>query len=156
MSEYSATVRWRNDAGAEFPKGKYSRKHVWVFDGGISVPASSSPHVVPVPMSSANAVDPEEALVASISSCHMLVFLWIASRRGFIVESYEDEARGTMGKNDQGRLAITAVSLHPITAFSGASSPDAQTLDEMHHEAHEACFIANSVRCEIRCHPRME
>lgn len=156
MSEYTATLRWRNDAGAEFPKGRYSRVHSWEFDGGITVPASSSPQVVRVPMSSEEAVDPEEAFVASVASCHMLSFLWVASKRGYVVDSYEDEARGTMGKNDEGRLAVTSVELRPRTRFSGDKRPDSGVLDEMHHEAHEVCFIANSVRTDIRYSPRMD
>jgi organic hydroperoxide reductase OsmC/OhrA len=153
MSEYTATLRWRNDAGLDFSKGRYSRVHSWEFDGGITVPASSSPQVVRVPMSSEEAVDPEEAFVASIASCHMLSFLWVAAKRGFVVESYEDEARGTMSKNAEGKLAITSVDLNPRTRFSGEKLPDSKGLDEMHHEAHELCFIASSVKSEIRCHP---
>lgn len=155
MSDYLASMRWRNDAGADFPKGRYSRAHEWLFDGGITVPASSSPHVVRVPMSSENAVDPEEAFVASIASCHLLSFLWVAAKRGYVVESYEDEARGTMGKNEQGRVAVISVELSPRTRFSGDLLPDSKALEEMHHEAHEVCFIANSVRTDIRCAPQM-
>lgn len=155
MSEYTATVRWRNDTGAEFPKGRYSRGHVWEFDGGVTVPASSSPHVVRVPLSRENAVDPEEALVASISSCHMLWFLSIAAQNGYLVESYEDEAVGIMSRNEDGKLAMTSVRLNPMIRISGENRPDGQELDSMHHEAHEACFIASSVRTEISCHPKI-
>lgn len=155
MSEYVATLHWRNNAGAEFPKGRYSRAHNWTFDGGITVPASSSPQVVRVPMSSEEAVDPEEAFVASIASCHLLSFLWIAANRGFIVETYEDEARGTMARNAEGKLVIASVELHPATRFSGERLPDAQTLEAMHHEAHEVCFIANSVLTQIRVQPEI-
>lgn len=156
MGKYIATVSWRNDKGAEYIHGKYSREHLWDFDGGVSVPASSSPHVVRVPMSCENAVDPEEALVASISSCHMLSFLSIAAGNGFVVDTYIDEAAGVMRKNDEGRIAVTLVNLHPRTKFSGESVPDEKSLDEMHHQAHEICFIANSVKTEIRCHPVIE
>ncbi len=156
MSRYTATVRWQNNEGVEFPEGRYSRVHVWEFDGGINVPASASPHVVRAPMSSEDAVDPEEALVASISSCHMLSFLAIAAERGYVVESYIDEARGIMRKNDEGRIAVTLVDLHPRTRFSPDSQPDEEALAMMHHRAHEICFIANSVRTEIRCHPVIE
>ena len=155
MSEYKAVVKWRNDAGSEFPRGRYSRGHQWDFDGGITVPASSSPHVVRVPMSREDAVDPEEALVASISSCHLLSFLWVAARRGYVVETYEDEAVGTMGKIAEGRYAVTAVRLNPRTRISGDEPPDPGMLAEMHHEAHEACFIANSVKTEISCFPEL-
>ncbi len=154
MGEYVARILWRNNEGEEFPNDRYSREHRWEFDGGISVPASSSPHVVRLPWSSEHAVDPEEALVASISSCHMLSFLSAAAKRGFVVESYEDEASGTMGRNGEGRRAVTSVRLNPHTRFSGDNQPDARALDEMHHEAHEVCFIANSVRTEISCHPQ--
>lgn len=155
MSEYIAMVRWHNNAGADFPKGRYSRAHSWAFDGGITIPASSSPQVVRVPMSSEEAVDPEEAFVASIASCHLLSFLWIAAKRGFIVESYEDEARGTMAKNAEGKLVIASVHLHPKTRFSGGDPPDAETLEAMHHEAHEVCFIANSVLSQIHFQPEI-
>lgn len=155
MADFTATVRWQNDQGADFPKGRYSRAHLWEFDGGISVPASSSPHAVRVPMSKEEAVDPEEALVASISSCHMLSFLWVASRRGFVVDSYIDEAVGYMNQIAEGKMAITTVDLRPRIKFSG-DLPNRETMDEMHHEAHEVCFIANSVRTEIRIKPTGE
>ena len=156
MGHYTATIRWQNDQGPEFPEGKYNRGHTWDFDGGISVPASSSPHVVRLPFSREDAVDPEEALVASISSCHMLSFLWVAAEQGFVVESYVDEARGTMGKNEQGRVAVTKVELFPHTMFSGDHLPDEHQLQAMHHKAHEICFIANSVKTEILCSPTFE
>jgi len=156
MGHYIATIRWQNDEGQDFPKGKYSRAHTWAFDGGISVPASSSPHVVRLPFSREDAVDPEEALVASISSCHMLSFLWVAAEEGFIVDSYVDEAVGEMGKNDQGRVAVTKVELFPHARFSGDRLPDENQLEQMHHRAHEICFIANSVTTEILCSPTSE
>lgn len=156
MGHYTATVSWLNDEGPDFPKGKYSRGHSWTFDGGISVPASSSPHVVRLPFSREDAVDPEEALVASISSCHMLSFLWVAAEEGFTVDAYDDEAQGTMGKNDEGHVAVTRVELFPHTKFSGDHLPDEKQLNEMHHRAHEICFIANSVKTEILCSPTTE
>ena len=156
MGKYTATIRWQNDEGLDFPKGKYSRGHTWDFDGGVTVPASSSPHVVRLPFSREDAVDPEEALVASISSCHMLSFLWVAAEQGFVVESYDDEAVGTMGKNDQGRIAVTRVELFPRMRFSGDLVPDESQLDAMHHKAHEICFIANSVTTQIVCTPVIE
>lgn len=153
MSHYSALVRWERGS-QPFLDNRYSRGHVWRFDGGVEVPASSSPSVVPPPMSRADAVDPEEAFVASLSSCHMLWFLSIAAKRRFVVDSYEDAAEGVMEKNADGRLALTRVTLRPLVTFSGANVPDAAQLDALHHAAHDECFIANSVRSEVRCEPR--
>ena len=152
MSEYKAVISWQRD-GAVFTGQKFSRAHRWAFDGGIEIPASSSPQVVPLPHSSAAAVDPEEAFVASLSSCHMLWFLSIAAGQGFVVESYRDEAKGVMGKNAEGRLAMTRVSLHPRVIFTGAQRPSASERAAMHDEAHEHCYIANSVKTDVRCEP---
>lgn len=149
---HTATIRWQL-GDADFRGRRYSRAHTWTFDGGAVVRASSSPHVVPVPMSDASAVDPEEAFVAALSSCHMLWFLDIAARAGHAVQSYEDAAEGHMGHDAQGRLVVDVVTLRPRTRFSGASPPDGAALAALHHAAHEACFLANSVRCEIRCEP---
>jgi organic hydroperoxide reductase OsmC/OhrA len=149
---HTATIHWQL-GDADFLGKRYSRAHTWAFDGGVVVPASSSPHVVPVPMSDASAVDPEEAFVASLASCHMLWFLDIASRAGYGVLSYEDAADGQMGRNAAGKLVVDVVTLHPRTRFSGARVPDAAALAVLHHRAHEECFLANSVRCEIRCEP---
>src|SRR6185295_2701717 len=124
------------------------------FDGGIELPGSSSPHVVPLPMSDAAAVDPEEAFVASIASCHMLWFLSLAAAKRFRVDRYDDEASGVMEKNAEGRLAITRVTLRPAVAFSGERVPSAEEIGKLHHRAHEQCFIANSVRTEILVEPR--
>jgi organic hydroperoxide reductase OsmC/OhrA len=147
-----ATVRWEL-AGADFASRRYSRAHTWRFDGGAVVAASSSPHVVPLPMSDAEAVDPEEAYVAALSSCHMLWFLDFASRAGWIVEAYEDAAEGRMGRDAAGRLVVDLVTLRPRTRFAGERAPDAAALAALHHQAHAACFLANSVRSEIRCEP---
>ena len=149
---HTALVRW--DLGDhDFPGKRYSRAHTWTFDGGVVVPASSSPQVVAVPMSDARAVDPEEAFVASLSSCHMLWFLDIASRAGYAVDRYEDAADGHMGRNAAGKPVVDVVTLRPRTRFAGARVPDAAALAALHHEAHAECFLANSVRCEIRCEP---
>ena len=153
MSEHFATVEWRRN-DAVFSDRRYSRAHVWRFDGGATVPGSSSPHSVRVPYSDAAAVDPEEAFVASLSSCHMLWFLDIAARAGFVVDSYSDEAVGRMAKNTAGKLAITHVTLRPKIAFSGAKTPSPAEVDALHHKAHEECFIANSVRTEITVESR--
>ncbi len=152
MSEYEATVTWSR-AGAVFTDHRYSRAHRWLFDGGVEVSASASPQVVPLPMSVASAVDPEEAFVVSLSSCHMLWFLSIAAKRGFVVDSYRDEAVGVMAKDTSGKLAMTRVTLRPEVHF-GANRP--ATKDEvvaMHHEAHDECFIARSVRTVVQCEP---
>lgn len=149
MSEYLAEVVWTRD-DQTFTDQRYSRLHVLRFDGGIEVPGSSSPHVVPVPFSDPGAIDPEEAFVASLASCHMLWFLSIAGRRGFTVDRYRDAAVGVMAKNAEGRLAMTLVTLRPEIAFSGDTLPSAADVDTMHHEAHDKCFIANSVKTEVR------
>ena len=153
MSVYQATISWQRGT-APFTDNKYSRAHTWTFDGGIEVPASSSPSVVKEPYSNAQAVDPEEAFVASLSSCHMLWFLSIAAGRGFRVDSYDDDAEGEMARDERGKMAMTRVTLRPRVAFSGDALPTRADLDAMHHEAHDECFIANSVRTDVRCEPR--
>ena len=149
---HTALVRWQL-GDADFLGKRYSRAHTWTFDGGVEVPASSSPHVVPLPMSDARAVDPEEAFVAALASCHMLWFLDIASRAGYAIASYEDGAEGRMGRNAAGKLVVDLVTLRPRVRVTGDRVPDAAALAALHHEAHEECFLANSVRCEIRCEP---
>jgi len=153
MATHTVNIAWsRGDA--PFVDNRYSRAHRWRFDGGAEVAGSSSPHVVPVPMSDASAVDPEEAFVASIASCHMLWFLSLAAAGQWRVDRYEDDAEGVMEKNAEGRMAITRVTLRPAVAFGGERVPDPAELDRLHHQAHERCFIASSVRTEIRCEPR--
>lgn len=152
MSNYTATIIWQRNEAA-FTDNRYSRAHVWKFDGGCTVPASSSPQVVPLPFSDASAVDPEEAFVASLSSCHMLWFLSIAAKRRFVVDSYRDEAQGVMEKCADGKMAITVVALRPCVAFSGEQIPSAADIYAMHHQAHEECFIARSVKTQVRCEP---
>ena len=147
-----ATIRWQR-GDANFIDKRYSRAHTWTFDGGLTVPGSSSPHVVPLPMSDARAVDPEEAYIAALASCHMLWFLDIASRAGYCVDAYDDVADGRIGRNAAGKLVVDLVTLRPRTRFAGARVPDADTLARLHHDAHEECFLANSVRTEIRCEP---
>jgi organic hydroperoxide reductase OsmC/OhrA len=149
MSEHRATIEWTGSAApADFLKGRYSREHRWAFDGGFVVEGSSSPSVVPVPWSSARAVDPEEALVASISSCHMLTFLYLAGKAGFTLTRYRDEAVGVMTKTPQGVAWISRVTLTPHITYDG-KQPTADELAHLHHEAHAQCFIANSVKTEI-------
>lgn len=154
MSEHCASVHWQRRDSDDFEAGRYSRRHEWRFDGGAIVAGSPSPHVVPAPWSDAHAVDPEEAFVAAIASCHMLWFLSIAAERGWIVDTYEDEAVGTMGRIAPGRQAVTDVVLRPRIAFGGAAQPDAAQVDALHEAAHERCFIANSVKTRIRVEMR--
>lgn len=153
MSTYTATVVWTRAAGAAFKDNRYSRAHEWRFDGGTVVPASSSPKEVPVPMSKADAVDPEEALVASLSSCHMLFFLFYAAKAGLVIERYEDEAIGEMGKNAKGGTAMVKCRLRPRIGWVDRT-PSASELEQLHHRAHESCYIANSVTTEIVIEPR--
>ena len=143
-------ISWRSDG--EFASGRYSRRHDWRFDGGALVTASSSPDVVPPPLSDPAGVDPEEALVASVASCHMLWFLSLAQAAGLDVASYADNAVGEMGRIAPGRMAITRITLRPQIAFAG-TPPDAETLARLHHEAHDRCFIANSLNTEIVVEP---
>ncbi len=148
MSIYLAKIAWQNDSPETFTKNQYSRAHTWSFDGGVTVPASSSPHAVPE-YSVESAVDPEEAFVASISSCHMLTFLWIASRKGYVVESYLDNAVGTLAKDGEGRMSMTEVKLRPEITWARNNVPGSDEIAAMHHAAHDGCYIANSVRSEI-------
>lgn len=145
--EYKATVLWQRGA-QDFTDNRYSRGHVWRFDGGIEVPASSSPLVVPK-FSVAAAIDPEEAFVASLSSCHMLFFLSLAAAQGFRIDRYEDQAVGEMGKNAKGKLYVWKVTLHPDIVFSGDRHPGDSDVAALHHRAHEECFIASSVLTEV-------
>jgi organic hydroperoxide reductase OsmC/OhrA len=154
MSEYRVTLEWTGGATAgEFLKLRYSREHRWTFDGGIEVPASSSPSVVPVPWSNPRAVDPEEAYVAAIASCHMLTFLFVAAKAGFAVAHYRDEAVGVMTKTAQGVAWVSRVTLAPRITYAGDKQPTADELARLHHAAHEGCFIANSVKTEIVVSP---
>jgi len=155
ITTFTAETIWeRGDARPEdFLANRYSRAHRLRFDGGVDVPGSSSPHSVPLPWSDESAVDPEEAFVSALSSCHMLFFLWFAARGGFVVDRYADAAVGTMEKNGQCRMAMTVVSLRPVVAFSGAKQPSAEDIEQLHHTAHEACYIANSVKTEVRVEP---
>ncbi len=148
MSEHVAVVQWKCNQ-AKFTDNKYSREHIWKFDGGAEIFASSSPHVVPVPYSNSACVDPEEAFIASLSSCHMLWFLSIAAKKKFVVESYTDRVVGVMEKNEDGRLSITKIYLHPEVSFTGDNLPTEQQIKAVHEEAHHSCFLANSVKTEI-------
>jgi len=148
MSTYTATVRWSGDDPEAFAKGRYYRGHEWAFDGGTVVPASASPDNVPPGTANAAGVDPEEALIAAISSCHMLFFLDYARRAGFVLSSYVDEASGLMEKRADGKIAVTKVTLRPKLEWAGVA-PTAEQLADLHHRSHESCFIANSVNSEV-------
>ncbi len=152
MAHHTAEVLWLRNEG-DFLGNRYSRRHLLRFDGGLEVAGSASPHVVPLPLSDASALDPEEAFVASLSSCHMLWFLSLAAKRRFCVERYFDAAIGVMEKNADGKMAMTVVVLRPDVTFSGECQPTRAELDALHHEAHESCFIANSVKTELRFEP---
>jgi organic hydroperoxide reductase OsmC/OhrA len=155
MSMYQAEVVWKNDSD-KFTLGRYSRAHLWRFDGGVEVQASASPQVVPLPFSTERAVDPEEAFVAALSSCHMLWFLSLAAKRGFLVESYLDRAIGELGKDEEGRTYIARVTLHPEVCFNGPLAPAVDDVKALHEAAHGQCFIANSVKTEVLCNPRLQ
>ena len=148
MSEHAATIVWQRGE-QPFTDNAYSRAHEWRFDGGAVVAASASPDVVPLPMSVAGNVDPEEAFVAALASCHMLSFLSIAAKRGYVIDSYTDAASGYMGKNEKGKLAVTKVVLEPRISFTGEKVPTAEQMRQMHERSHELCFIANSVKTEV-------
>jgi len=152
MAEHTALVVWSR-GGATFTDNRYSRAHRWIFDGGVEVPASASPQVVRPPFSTAAAVDPEEALVASLSSCHMLWFLSLAAGRGFVVESYRDQAVGTLARDAAGRTAMSQVTLRPEIRFAGDRRPTDDDLAALHHESHERCYIANSVHTKVVVEP---
>lgn len=156
VKDISVTIKWEC-GGDVFTDQRYSRAHRWHFDGGAEVPASSSPEIVPVPMSDATAVDPEEAFVASLASCHMLWFLALAAKKGWVIEHYQDAARGQMGKDARGKLMMKVVILRPEIRWASTDEPPAwQEVEAMHHRAHEECFIANSVKTEIRLEPMKE
>ncbi len=148
MSLYGAMVEWHRADGAAFTNGRYSRGHLWRFDGGAEVSASSSPHSVKLPYSVEENVDPEEAFVAALASCHMLFFLSLAAKHGFVVDTYRDDAEGTLATDADGRIAMTRVVLSPRVAYAG-DRPDRAAEAGLHHEAHELCFIANSVKTVV-------
>ncbi len=149
MSTYTAKISWKSDAPEMFTKNRYSRGHVWEFDEGVTVPASSSPHNVRLPFSVEAAVDPEEALVASASSCHMLTFLWLAAKDGFRIDSYSDTAVGEVTADENGTQWISKITLDPQIEWAGEKLPTAEEIAHLHHEAHKQCYIANSIKAEI-------
>jgi organic hydroperoxide reductase OsmC/OhrA len=147
MSEHRASIRWKSEG--DFTKGRFSREHTWSFDGGMTIAASSSPSAVPLPYSNPANVDPEEAFVAALSSCHMMTFLFLAFRKGFQVAAYDDDAVGVMTKNDRGVLWVSSVVLSPAITYAGDKRPTPAEEEELHHRAHEQCFIAQSVKTEV-------
>ena len=149
MHLYTAKITWKSDSPETFTKNRYTRGHTWSFDGGVEVPASSSPLSVRVPFSVEEAVDPEEALVAAVSSCHMLTFLWVAARRGFRIDSYEDDAAGEMTEGEDGKQWVSKITLDPKIEWAGDMGPTDAEIAEMHHAAHEGCYIANSIKSEV-------
>ncbi|EIU7735489.1 OsmC family protein [Vibrio parahaemolyticus] len=149
MSKHKAFITWQRQANEIFSDNQYSRAHTWRFDGGLLVPASPSPHVVPLPLSVEENVDPEEAFVAALSSCHMLVFISIAAKRRYVIDSYVDAAEGELTAGENGKEWVSRVVLNPKIVFSGDKQPSYEQLEKMHHMAHENCFIANSVKTEI-------
>lgn len=149
MSEYGAVIRWNRGKDEIFSDNQYSRGHMWEFDGGVKVPASSSPHVVPLPYSVEANVDPEEAFIAALSSCHMLVFLSIAAKRNYVIEEYVDDAVGVLEEDTEGVTSVTRVTLRPKIVFTGDKQPTYQQLEKLHHLSHQHCFIANSVKTVI-------
>lgn len=153
MSEYTAELSWQR-GDDDFLDKRYSRRHKWRFDGGLEVAASASPEIVQAPFSDPTAVDPEEAFVASLASCHLLWFLALAAERGLRVDGYRDRPAGTLAENAEGRLAMTVVILHPEVVFSGERLPSRDEILAIHSVAHERCFIANSVKTDVRCEPR--
>ena len=148
MTTYTATIRWSRDGADGFAKGQYSRAHEWAFDGGLTVPAGPSPHIVPDPWGNPAGVDPEEAFVASLASCHMLFFVDFARRGGFVVDSYVDEAQGELARRDDGKTWMERVTLRPKVTWGDGAPNDAE-IKNLHHRAHDACFIANSVTTEV-------
>ena len=148
MAEHKAIIRWKGES-PDFLKGRFSREHTWTFDGGQSVTASAAPSVVPPPMSNPEGVDPEEAFVASLSSCHLLTFLFLAYRKGIQVDSYEDEAVGTMAKAENGVPWVSQIELNPKVVYGGDRQPTREEEAELHKQAHHYCFIANSVKTRV-------
>ena len=152
MAEHTATIKWVSQ-GEDFLSGRYSREHTWAFDGGAVIPASPAPAVVPVPYSNPDHVDPEEAYIASVSSCHMLTFLYLAGRAGFAVEQYIDEAVGVMAKGENRVPWVSKITLRPQITYAGDKTPTPEESEQLHHHAHEQCFIANSIKTDVVVEP---
>lgn len=147
---HHARITWLADE----PNHKYSRDHRWDFDSGISVPASASPEIVPNTYVGPKTIDPEEAFIAAIASCHMLWFLHIAHQNHFFVQKYGDEVQGVMGQLE-GTLGLESIFLNPLVRFWPTSKPDLTTYQRLHQEAHSNCFLAKSIRCQIKISAKM-
>jgi organic hydroperoxide reductase OsmC/OhrA len=153
MTTHTATVRWERGE-QPFTDGKYARAHLISFDGGVSIEGSSAPETIRPPLSKIEAADPEELTVAALASCHMMFFLAFAKKAGFRIDSYEDSPEGVLGRGEDGKEWLTVITLKPKVMFSGDVTPDAADIQMLHHQAHEACYIGNSLRSEIRVEPR--
>jgi organic hydroperoxide reductase OsmC/OhrA len=152
MSEHKATIQWQW-TGPDFLKGKYSREHTWTFGGGITVEASAALSNVPAPWADPKKVNPEEALVAALSSCHMLTYVYLAYKAGFQLDSYVDEAVGVMATDENGRPWVESITLNPRIAYTGQKLPSAADEEKLHHQAHEECIVANSLRTRVIVRP---
>ncbi len=152
MKHY-AKLRWKKKPEEVFTNHKYSRLHTWLFDGGTAVRASSSPEIIPAPMSDVSAIDPEEAFIAALSSCHMLFFLSVTASRQYVVDSYEDEVEGITEKDENKKISITKITLRPKVIFSGDNIPSSNEIKFFHETAHKKCYLANSVKAKISIHP---
>lgn len=156
MADYTAKVRWDISEGEDFPSNAYNRRHVWSFDGGASVPGSAAPGYLPAALIDERAVDPEEALLASAASCHMLYFLAYAAKAGFSIVSYEDNPEGRVAKNEAGDPWVSTIVMHPHAVFTGDKRPTSDEVDELHHRAHKSCIIANSLKSALAIEPVIE
>lgn len=156
MADYTAKVRWEISAGEDFPSNKYSRAHTWSFDGGLSVPGSAAPGYLPATLIDESAVDPEEALLASAASCHMLYFLAYAAKAGFAITSYEDNPEGKVEKNDAGDPWVSAITMRPGAVFTGDKRPSGDEIEQLHDRAHKSCIIANSLKSALTIEPIIE
>lgn len=149
MYDYHAKISWNRGEGEKYTNNEYSREHWWEFEAGLKIPASPSHHIVPPPFSNPFKIDPEEAFVASLSSCHMLFFLSLCAEEGYVVDTYTDNAVGVLSRIARNKIAMTKVTLYPKATYSGDKPLSQNHIDRLHHKAHEQCFIANSVTTEI-------
>jgi len=154
MPNYKATIHWKR-SGAKFLDHKYQRTHTWTFDNGLRLKAAASPHIVGKSFTDSSVIDPEEAFIASVGSCHMLWFLSLAAGMGFVVNKYSDQSEGTLEKNSEGHMAMTKVLIQPMVSFEADNAPSQEDFLKLHREAHRKCFIANSVKSDIEILPKM-
>ena len=156
MADHTAKVRWEISEGEDFPSNTYRRAHSWSFDGGLSVPGSAAPGYLPAALIDESAVDPEEALLASAASCHMLYFLAYAAKAGFTMTSYEDNPEGKVEKNEAGDPWVSAIVMRPRAVFTGDKRPTGDEIEKLHHRAHKSCIIANSLKSALTIEPIIE